>query len=81
MAITVADGASATTSVRYAVERKAEYSVDPIAPVLSARATTTIQIHPARCHDLGAELAVDDLPPRDKGAFMALFNHSELAAG
>ena len=81
MAITVADGASATTSVRYAVERKAEYSVDPIAPVLSARATATIPIHPARCHDLAAELAVDDRPRRDKGAFMALFDHSELAAG
>jgi len=31
-------------------------------------------------HDLAADLAVDDRPPRDKGELMALLDHGELPA-
>lgn len=33
-----------------------------------------------RNHNLAAELAVDDRPPRDKGELMGFLDHGELAA-
>ena len=31
-------------------------------------------------HDLAAEMAVDDRPPRNEGELMGFFDHGELAA-
>lgn len=38
------------------------------------------QRHLHDAHNLAAELAVDDRPPRDKGELMGFLDHGELAA-